>query len=218
MDNSFNCIHFVLNCELFIRLQRMKIVKLSFLGVMTLSFMLYVSCANEEQGINKVEDIKTSAEIIEQGAYLVEIMGCNDCHSPKGVGANGPEIIPELMLSGYPSDRPIVDFKDSKIKEGFAQFYPDLTGAAGSWGISFAGNLTPDETGIGNWSEEQFKIALTQGKFKGLENGRMMLPPMPWVNYQNMKDEDIHAIFMYLKSIPAVKNVVPAPIAPDATE
>jgi hypothetical protein len=30
-----------------------------------------------------------------------------------------------------------------------------------------------------------------------------------------MNDEDVHAVFMYLKSIPAVSNIVPAPIAPD---
>ena len=58
-------------------------------------------------------------------------MGCNDCHSPKKMGAHGPEIIPELALSGYPADRPIVKFDNKLIKEGFAQFYLDLTGAAG---------------------------------------------------------------------------------------
>lgn len=151
---------------------------------------------------------------IERGEYLVQIMGCNDCHSPKRMGPMGPEIIPELMLSGYPSDRPIVDFNSPLLKQGFGMFYPDLTGAAGPWGISFAGNLTPDETGIGNWTEEQFKIALTQGKSKGLENGRPLLPPMPWFNYTNMKDEDVHAIFEYLKSIDPVSNVVPAPVPP----
>ena len=52
--------------------------------------------------------------------------------------------------------------------------------------------------------------------YKGLEGGRMMLPPMPWQNYRNMKDEDIHAMFMYLKSTEPVSNIVPAPIAPDA--
>lgn len=91
-------------------------------------------------------------------------------------------------------------------------FYPDLTAAAGPWGITFAGNLTPDATGIGNWTEEQFKKALTQGKFKGLDNTRLLLPPMPWLNYAEMKDEDIHSIFTYLKSISPVENTVPTPV------
>ncbi len=153
---------------------------------------------------------------VARGKYLVGIMGCNDCHSPKRMGKNGPEVIPELLLSGYPSDRPLVQFDSKLIKEGFAMFYPDLTAAAGPWGISFAGNLTPDETGLGNWTEAQFKKALTQGKFKGLENSRMLLPPMPWLNYAEMKDADIHAIFLYLKSIKPVENSVPPPIAPEA--
>jgi hypothetical protein len=38
---------------------------------------------------------------------------------------------------------------------------------------------------------------------------------MPWVNYIGMTDEDVTAVFMYLKSIQPVKNVVPAPITPD---
>jgi hypothetical protein len=146
---------------------------------------------------------------------LVQIMGCNDCHSPKKMGAQGPEIIPELMLSGYPADRPVIKFTDPKIKEGFGQFYPDLTAAAGPWGISFAANLTPDETGIGNWSEDQFKIALTKGKFKGMETGRTLLPPMPFFNYANMEGADIKAVFAYLKSVKPVKNLVPAPVTPD---
>jgi hypothetical protein len=58
--------------------------------------------------------------------------------------------------------------------------------------------------------------ALTEGKSKGLDGGRMLLPPMPWVNYINMADADMRAIFAYLKSIPAVKNAVPNPIPPAA--
>ena len=131
------------------------------------------------------------------------------------MGPQGPELIPELLLSGYPADRPIVAFKDTLIKAGFAMFYPDLTAAAGPWGITFAGNLTPDETGIANWTEEQFKNALTKGWYKGMEGGRMLLPPMPWQNYTNMTEEDVHAVFMYLMSINPVSNVVPQPVTPD---
>lgn len=180
--------------------------------------LLTLSCKN-----NQYEAIETKAqandmsveEIIIKGKYLVGIMGCNDCHSPKKMGENGPEIIPELLLSGYPSSRPIVAFDSKLIKEGFSMFYPDLTAAKGPWGITFAANLTPDGTGIGNWTEAQFKKALTQGKFKGLDNGRLLLPPMPWFNYTEMNDEDVHAVFTYLKSIQPVENVVPSPIALD---
>lgn len=174
------------------------------------------SCNTQENKTEKpAVSVNSEKEIIQRGEYLVTTMGCNDCHSPKKMGPKGPEIIPELLLSGYPSDRPIVKFDSPLIKQGFAQLYPDLTAAAGPWGVSFAANLTSDETGIGNWSEDQFKMALTKGKYKGLEHERMLLPPMPWFNFVNLKDEDAHAMFQYLKSLKPVKNAVPMPITPD---
>jgi hypothetical protein len=191
---------------------------LSALALVAILPITIASCKNEPQeyseGPDKTLELNAENDII-RGKYLVGIMGCNDCHSPKRMGENGPEIIPELLLSGYPSERPVVNFDSPLLKEGFGMFYPDLTAAAGPWGISFAGNLTPDATGMGNWTEEQFKIALTKGKFKGLENARMLLPPMPWFNYSVMKDEDIRAVFKYLQSINPVENVVPAPVSPE---
>lgn len=175
------------------------------------------SCVNEQK-VNAEDQAETASlneeSVILHGKYLVDVMGCNDCHSPKRMGPNGPETIPELFLSGYPSDRPVIDFDSPLLKEGFGIFYPDLTAAAGPWGISFAANLTPDETGIGNWTEEQFKVALRQGKYKGLEGSRNMLPPMPWYNYGKMTDEDIHAVYSYLQSINPVENLVPAAVSP----
>ena len=77
--------------------------------------------------------------------------------------------------------------------------------------MSFAANLTSDDTGIGNWTEENFMRALRKGKFKGLEGSRDLLPPMPWFVYKNMTDEDLKSIYAYLKTVPAVENVVPSP-------
>jgi hypothetical protein len=180
--------------------------------------IIAASCTNSNQKSvenNSAVNAVSPEDIIKRGEYLVTIMGCNDCHSPKIMGPNGPEVIPELLLSGYPSDRPVMKFNDPLIKEGFGMFYPDLTAAAGPWGVSFAANLTSDQSGIGTWTEEQFKKALMQGKFKGLDGTRMLLPPMPWFNYTNMKDEDVSAVFAYLKSTKPVVNVVPQPIPPD---
>jgi mono/diheme cytochrome c family protein len=195
--------------------------KYSFtLQILLASFFAFsiASCSNSNQkSTENNSEVKAVSpeEIVKRGEYLVTIMGCNDCHSPKKMGPNGPEIIPELLLSGYPADRTLVKFDSPLIKEGFGMFYPDLTAAAGPWGVSFAANLTPDQSGIGTWTEEQFKKALMQGKFKGLDGTRMLLPPMPWFNYTELNDEDASAIFAYLKSIKPVINVVPQPIPPD---
>lgn len=155
---------------------------------------------------------KDSAELVQYGKYLVTITGCNDCHTPKKMGPKGPELIEELLLSGFQGKNAIPEFDKEKNQKGFAEMSPDMTAAAGPWGISFAANLTPDETGIGNWTFEQFKTAMTQGKYKGMANGRPLLPPMPWFNFTEIKDEDLQAIFSYLKSIKPVENVVPSPV------
>ena len=174
------------------------------------------SCSNTSTKENSsTEPSISQEELIKYGEYLVTSMGCHDCHSPKIMGPQGFEIIPELMLSGFQANYPPMVTDTSLTNKGYSVFNPDLTASAGPWGISFAANLTPDATGIGTWTEEQFKRAITEGKFKGLENSRMLLPPMPWFNLTELKDQDIKAIFAYLKSIPPIKNVVPAPISPE---
>jgi hypothetical protein len=151
---------------------------------------------------------------MERGKYLVNVMGCHDCHSPKQFGPQGPYPDPDRLLSGHPSEVPIAKI-DTAVLKNWVMFNHLNTAAAGPWGVSFAANLTPDETGIGNWSEEQFSNALRKGKFKGQENGRTLLPPMPWPMYAGLTDEDVQSIFVYLKTLKPVRNVVPGPIAPN---
>ena len=154
----------------------------------------------------------SEAALVGRGKYLVEIMGCHDCHSPKQMGPNGPYLDPDRILSGYPADRPLPP--QPAEHEGWALLTMDLTAAIGPWGTTFAANITSDESGIGNWTEEQFARALKKGLYKGLEGSRPLLPTMPWQNYVNMSQEDLSAVFAFLKSTKPVANVVPAPIAP----
>jgi mono/diheme cytochrome c family protein len=58
---------------------------------------------------------------------------------------------------------------------------------------------------------ENFKYALRHGKWKGLEGSRDLLPPMPRFNLAKMTDEDLEAIYAYLKTTKPVENIVPAP-------
>lgn len=146
-----------------------------------------------------------------RGQYLVSTMGCDDCHSPKRMGALGPEIIPELRLSGFPQGGQLPPANPDAVKKGWVLFAPDQTATIGPWGISYAANITSDATGIGNWTEKQFVNAIRKGKFKGMDNSRPLLPPMPWTTYRNMTDDDLKAIFAYLKTVKPVRNVAPAP-------
>ena len=158
-------------------------------------------------------NIADSSRLVERGAYLVNSIGCSDCHSPKTIGANGHEIIPELDLSGFPSNGivPPIDLKS--ISKGWIMFNPDGTSHLGPWGQTFAANLTSDPSGIGNWTEENFIRAIREGKYKGLENSRDLLPLMPWYFYKNLTDEDLISIFYYLKTTRPVANIVPPPIS-----
>lgn len=142
------------------------------------------------------------------GEHLVIVTGCNDCHTPKKMGPNGPEPDMSLMLSGHPAQvpPPPIDQKEA-AKKGIA-VTQDLTAWVGAWGITYAVNLTPDSTGLGAWTEEQFSKAIREGKWMGLENTRPVMPPMPWQDFKNFTDDEVKAIFAYLKSIPAIHNIV----------
>jgi mono/diheme cytochrome c family protein len=119
------------------------------------------------------------------GAYMTNASGCVECHTPVKQG----QIIPELAFGG-----------------GREFMFPD-----GS--IVRAGNISPDqETGIGNWTEEafiqRFKIyadssyvppSIASGEFNSI---------MPWTMYAQMKQEDLAAIFAYLKTVKPIKNTV----------
>jgi hypothetical protein len=154
-----------------------------------------------------------SAEMIKRGAYLVTIGACHDCHTPKVMTPEGPAIDTARLLSGHPSQQPVTDIPQNASE--WILFDMGLTAFVGPWGVSFSANLTPDDTGIGNWSYEQFETAIRRGKSKGLETNRMLLPPMPWEMYRSFTDEDLRSIFAYLKSIKPVDNAVPAPIPPN---
>ena len=147
-------------------------------------------------------------DLVQRGEYLVASIGCNDCHSPKIMTPTGPAPDPNRLLSGHPSDEILPPY-DAETAKSYVLFNMNLTAAIGPWGTSYAANLTPDETGIGNWSEAQFLKAIKTGQWKGLPDTRQLLPPMPWQQYAHLPDGDVRAIYAYLNSIAPVNNVVP---------
>ncbi|MDX2133149.1 MAG: c-type cytochrome [Saprospiraceae bacterium] len=151
---------------------------------------------------------------VQRGAYLVNALGCDDCHTPKTMTPQGPAPDPERRFMGHPTAEAFA-FDDKKAmiaEQKVAVFSPGMTAAAGPWGVSYAANLTPDDTGIGAWTEAQFIKAMREGKSKGMDGTRPMLPPMPWPSYRNLNDEDLKAVFAYLKSVKPIANVVPQPV------
>jgi mono/diheme cytochrome c family protein len=76
------------------------------------------------------------------------------------------------------------------------------------FGTIYASNLTPDlATGIGAWSEEAFRRAMHEGVDR---EGRQLYPAFPYDHFTKATDEDIHALYSFLMSIPAIRNVIPA--------
>lgn len=179
--------------------------------------VLMTACSNQTNQTTAEQPSIAKDSLVKHGQYLVATIGCGDCHTPKIMTPKGPAPDTDRLLSGYNASRPLGEYDTALAQSGrWAIFNGELTAAAGPWGVSFAANLTPDETGTGGWTLDNFKTALRKGKYKGLENSRSLLPPMPWQNFANLTDNDIESIYEYLRTIKPVKNLVPQAIPPKA--
>ena len=72
----------------------------------------------------------------------------------------------------------------------------------GPWGIVVAPNITPDkEHGIGNWTDQQIRDALTKGV---TPDGHKLLPPMGARAsvYSQISENDMRDLIAYLRSLP----------------
>jgi hypothetical protein len=178
--------------------------------------IIYDACESSSAS----EDSQTSeptkmseADLIALGDYIVTTGGCDDCHTPKKMTDHGPEPDMDRRFMGHPSEMELPPI-NKVATAGWVLFNMDLTAAVGPWGISYAANITSDPSGIGAWTEEHFIKAMREGKHKGLDNGRMILPPMPWQVLAHKTDEDLKAMFAFLKSTKPIQNVVPPPTPP----
>ena len=110
---------------------------------------------------------------VKRGFYLVTIGHCMECHTP--------------MVDGHR------DFKNS-LATGGERF-------EGPWGVTVSRNITSHkERGIGAWTDDEVKRAITRGLRK---DGTKLRPPMGYDWYATMNDADLGAIVSYLRTIPA---------------
>ena len=125
---------------------------------------------------------------VNRGEYLVELLGCGSCHT-------------EGALIGRPDNSKWL----AGSSVGVAYTSPFQTPNPG---IVFAPNLTPDhDTGLGRWSDDEIMDALRTGIGR---HGPNRILVMPWQGYSTMSDDDAWAVVAYLRSLPAVRNSVPA--------
>lgn len=150
------------------------------------------------------------AERVKRGEYLVIIGACHDCHTPMVMTPDGPAPDMTRMLIGHPEGAK--DPEGTLGASDLALSGPDLTAWKQPFGLVYTRNLTPDKTGLADWTEEQFVNAIRRGRHQG--DGRALLPPMPWMHYAAWSDEDAKSVFAYLRTIPAIRNAVPDPRVP----
>jgi cbb3-type cytochrome c oxidase subunit III len=137
--------------------------------------------ADETQQFYARQDAQAKADPVKRGAYLVETLGCVQCHSPVD---EQRRILPGMKLAGGLLLR-ISPFGD----------YP-------------TGNLTSDKaTGLGNWSNDEIRRVITKGI---LRDGTRLLPfPMDYGSFSTLSSEDLDALVAYLRTVPPVSNKVP---------
>ncbi len=126
---------------------------------------------------------------VERGRYLVTtIMACGNCHTPKDAEGR-PVAGKELSGGGTGFDLPTF--------------------------LGVAANITPDrETGIGDWSDAEIKRTLTHGERPGHGPlaGKPLAAPMAANFFKAIVPGDLDAIVAYLRSVPAIRNVVTPPV------
>jgi mono/diheme cytochrome c family protein len=187
-----------------------------FYGLLSCISLVFLMQCNTKSGEMKKDQATAKNEFggfgsqIAWGEHIVKVSGCNDCHTPKKMTLQGPDDDTTLLLSGHPEKMPPPDVDRKAMEKKGLTVTSTLTAWVGPWGISYAANLTSDATGIGNWQESNFITAIRDGKYKGIAGSRNLLPPMPWQWYRYMSDDELKAVFAYLKSTKPVRNVVPA--------
>jgi hypothetical protein len=125
------------------------------------------------------------SDTIRYGEYLVNRMVCKDCHTQMERG----ELKEELAFAGGR------EFRIGKF----------LVNAA---------NITPDvETGFGGWSEDRF--VKTFRDYANFAQGSPLPPAtqanftlMPWPVLSQTPEEDLKAIYAYLKTLKPIRNPV----------
>ena len=182
-------------------------MKSTLIAATAVLFVLVVGFTAMDRSEAQQRTPTPSPDMVKRGEYLVKIMVCNDCHTPWKMGANGPEPDMTRMLSGHPEQvgrLPNLMPKEPYVFSGF----PTNTAFSGPWGVSYTANLTPDQnTGLGIWTEEMFIQTIRTGRHMGVS--RPINPPMPWQMYRNATDEDLRAIYAYLRTIKPIVNHVP---------
>jgi len=130
------------------------------------------------------QPIPSKTDVKSYGKYLVNASGCIDCHSKTDKG----NVIPGTEFGG-------------------GMVFTSPAGTVTSSNITFH-----NETGIGAWSKEsfiqRFKLFAATDYQPAKIGSNEINTPMPWNMYAGMTDEDLSAIYTYLKSLTPIDNKI----------
>lgn len=187
-------------------------MKIALINVITLCLSgLLASCtSSEDTYYNPLDDFEQldpttifampepiptpnySAEQLQQGKYLVGLLGCGSCHTDGALIGN---VNSARLLAG------------SSV--GIAYTSPLVDSLPG---VVYPPNLTPDmETGLGSWTINRLVQMIRVGT---ADHSSRSLPVMPWPAFVSITEDDAFAIAAYLKSLPPVRHEVPANVSP----
>jgi len=144
---------------------------------------VWMMTADEIGALYARNDAEAKSNPVKRGEYLVETLGCSACHSSYD---EQKRMLPGMRLAG-----------GMRIRiEPFGEFP--------------TANLTSDkDTGLGNWSDDEIKRAITKGIRR---DGSRLLPfPMDYGSFSTLTPDDLDAIVRYLRIVPPVSNNVPPP-------
>jgi len=123
-------------------------------------------------------------DVVNYGKYIVNAASCMECHSRFDKGK---------LLAG--------------TEFGGGREFPFLDGS-----VVRSGNITSDATGIGNWTEAMF-VNLFRTNSDSAMLSKKIQPGafnsiMPWSMYGKMHEQDLKAMYAYLKTVKPVNNKV----------
>ncbi|WP_426749500.1 cytochrome C [Myxococcus sp. Y35] len=125
------------------------------------------------------------------GSYIVNAQGgCNDCHTQPGYAPGGDP------FQGQPEK-----INTEHFLAGGRPFGPGIVSS----------NITPDAQGLpGGMTYEHFLAVMRTGR----EEDGSIIPVMPWPIYAKMRDQDLRAVYEYLRAIPPAQPGMAPPPAP----
>lgn len=151
------------------------------IAVIVLGGLVYLGLAYPKKQDPPSTSIEATPELVARGEYLFHhVAVCAECHSP-----HDPERVGEPIVPG-------------RVGEGGWEF------PLGAAGTVYSKNITP--AAVGEWTDGEIVRALRDGVSR---KGAPLFPLMPYFNYRQLSERDLHALVAYMRTLPSRATQVP---------